>query len=131
MSAFQVSQSHVGAIVRFYIDRNQWHRLTPDDANAIIDELIQECDRSVMHRYSRDNGIRPTLIDHSRPYSSYRVLSPLECLKALACLEYQSCETDDYEQTKAYRRLQTIRAFAISELPGWQAADVWGIPDPD
>lgn len=48
----------------------------------------------------------------------YRV-SPVAILKMCDCLEYQSCETDDYRSTLAYALLNKIRRAAIHNLPGY------------
>ena len=46
-------------------------------------------------------------------------------LKSIACLRYQSCETEDWEQSKAARWLEELRELAIDHLPGYEAAP-WG-----
>ncbi len=44
-------------------------------------------------------------------------LSAVSILKMCDCLEYQSCETDDYGETLAFQLLDQIRREAIRALP--------------
>ena len=92
-------------------------------ANILYSENI----RSVSARYPNDKfDDLPGLIDkpmHIMPtirYSQY--VSATMILKMLDCLQYQSCETSDYEKTLAYRLLCSIRRAAIRSLPGYDSA---------
>ena len=49
--------------------------------------------------------------------------TPVELLKALASYSYQSCETDDWEETEAYKLVEIIRYSAINALPGYDEAE--------
>ena len=51
----------------------------------------------------------------------------LVLLKALACLEYQSCERPDWHGSVAEQLIGIIRRRAIAALPGYEDAP-WGIP---
>lgn len=53
--------------------------------------------------------------------AAYR-LPAISILKMCNCLEYQSCETDDWRKTLAYVLLGDIRAAAIRVLPGYENA---------
>lgn len=55
------------------------------------------------------------------------VLEPVQILKMCDCLEYQSCEAEDWEQTTAYNLLHQIRKAAIRALQGYEDApwDYW------
>lgn len=100
-------------------------------ASAYADILYAENVRSVLHRYPNDTldsapgpmekpeHIRVSMRDMVSP--AYR-LRPLAILKMCDCLDYQSCETDDWEDTPAYRLLNSIRRAAIRELPGYDGA---------
>ena len=48
-------------------------------------------------------------------------------LHSLACYEYQACESDDWEQTDAFKICDQIRRAAIKRLPGYDDAP-WGAP---
>src|SRR3990167_7985612 len=45
--------------------------------------------------------------------------------KATRCYEYQACESDDWEQTPAYRICQLIHKTIGERLPGFESAE-WG-----
>jgi|SRR3990167_5335284 len=109
------------------------NRATPltDLASAYAEVLYQENLRSVMARYPsdrRDNLPGPinrpehiTVLANDRTLAAYR-LSPIAILKMCDCLEYQSCETEDYRQTVAFKLLDAIRGAAIHALPGYDDA---------
>lgn len=91
--------------------------------------LWQENLRSVAHRYPDDTpSSRPGPIcdDIDAAINSYeltvyhanRAVFPdaREVLKLISELDYQSCETDDWKTTPAYRILQRIKDSAISDI---------------
>jgi len=69
--------------------------------------------RSVLARYpNADASYFPT-------YEPKRItvrITPQRALAAVACYEYQACETDDFKSTLAYAFCRMIEAEAISEL---------------
>lgn len=100
-------------------------------ASAYADILYAENMRSVLRRYPDDDvdsapgpiekpeSIKITL----RHFNDIRWVRPaVEILKMCACLSYQSCETDDWESTPAYRLVQAIKEAAIRVLPGYEDA---------
>lgn len=100
-------------------------------ASAYADVLYAENVRSVLRRYPDDTEEsapgpinKPTHIrvtGRDVCAAAFR-LPAVSILKMCDCLEYQSCETDDWEQTPAYRLLNAIRKAAIHALPGYDAA---------
>lgn len=100
-------------------------------ATLYADTLFQENIRSVRARYPNDRRddlpgpcVLPLHIvvryEHFA-HAKWR-LSPVAILKMCDGLEYQSCETEDWEQTVAYRLLQSIRRAAVRALPGYDKA---------
>lgn len=87
--------------------------------------LYRENIRSVNERYPGDeipdDEIKITITALSRNGG----IPAIDVLKHLDCLEYQSCETDDWESTPAHALLNLIRRAAIKSLPGYDEAD-WG-----
>lgn len=104
--------------------------LTPNDLGAI---LMAENVRSVRARYPKDAPDNlPGPCDQSRVWAyRFQPVShqlPAWVISSADCLRYQSCETDDYEQTLGYRVLQAIREAAIRHL----TVDApWGATDED
>jgi hypothetical protein len=96
MSAFIVSHKHIDALISamldarmFYWDGHNRVYVTRDNAEEVGRILLEENVRSVLYRYGGRIGDRP------RP--------PVQIIKAVHCLDYQSCETEDWETTLAWR----------------------------
>ena len=128
MSAWIVSKTHVAAIVRFAM-RNTYTQATIRDLgyeNAAT-MLYAENVTSVNHRYADQTPDEPVAFTY-REIDRAPDLSPVECIKAVDCLEYQSCEHPGWKESRARKLLDAIRGAAISKLPGYKAAP-WGIDD--
>lgn len=104
-------------------------------ADLIANILYQENIRSVLYRYKHcDLQSAPGPIDKPEVISvddwrrSELKRTPVEILAACEGLEYQSCETEDYEDSIAYKILTAIRLAAITQLPGYDEAE-WSIGD--
>lgn len=50
----------------------------------------------------------------------------MTALKILSCYEYQSCESDDWYDSVAYKLVNVLRARLVSTLPGYEDAP-WGL----
>ncbi len=136
MSAFLVSHRHINTIAAYaeqWITRHNSGRFGEllahvGTAQQLATQLYGANVDSVCHRYkdepSADIGLGP--IVYRRPA---RIPGPVEIIKAIHCLEYQSCETDTWESSPAYRNLQKIAGWASRELPGYATAP-WAIYDP-
>ncbi len=105
----------------------------PELATLYANVLYQENIRSCYARYPQDKTINdlPGLIDKPdtiditgadcRGLAMY-TLPPVSILKMCDCLEYQSCETEDWEKSVAFALLTAIRKAAIHTLPGYDDA---------
>jgi hypothetical protein len=92
--------------------------LTPNEIGQI---LLDENVRSASARYPNESiDSLPGPCDKSRvlAYRFQPVAHQLAAwvVKACDCVRYQSCETDDYEDTLAYKVLDAIREAAIRHL---------------
>jgi len=136
MSAFIVSHKHIDALVSAMLDARMsyWdghNRVYVTRANAEETGriLLSENVRSVLYRYGGRIGD-----DERQAATSYRFAyavrprSPVQVIKAVHCLDYQSCETEDWENSIAWRICQAIMANVTSRLPGYEAA-AWEIVD--
>jgi hypothetical protein len=136
MSAFIVSHKHINALVSAMLDAQMsyWdgHNrvyVTCANADEIGRILIEENVRSVIYRYGGRIGD-----DEKQAATSYRFahsarpISPVQLIKAVHCLDYQSCETEDWESSTAWRICQAIISNATGQLPGYEAA-AWEIHD--
>lgn len=88
--------------------------------------LLAENVRSVRHRYPDDDGNYDEVRVSAAEVLNTGELSPVVILKQCANLDYQSCETNDWETTNAFKLLQRIKYAAIRNLPGYDEAP-WGL----
>lgn len=84
--------------------------------------LLAENTRSVNHRNDEDDW-EPVYLFHPLPGTP----DPLVVLKAIACLEYQSCEHDGWLDSEARVFCQALRQVTITKLPGYHDVDGWPI----
>ena len=128
MSAFIVTKNHIDAIVT---------TLSAQECNSIKEilknygnnlDLIglilwNENYKSVNYRYNENE--KTPKYSH-RPKS----LKLMESVKAIDCLNYQSCERPDYESSEANKILSTLKDVLLNQMknsnPEYEAA-AWGI----
>jgi hypothetical protein len=112
-----------------YWDGSNRVYVTRDNAEEVGRILLEENVRSVNYRYGGRIGD-----DEKNAAALYcftyaaRPLSPVQLIKAVHCLDYQSCETEDWETTQAWRICQAVLSAATGRLPGYEAA-AWEIAD--
>jgi hypothetical protein len=127
MSAFVVSKKHVAALANFAVSHKVWlgsKSAGPGDYESIYKTLAAENVRSVCHRYAADKA--ENYADFLKPQGKFVVDNPVSIIKLAQCLDYQSCETDDWKDTQACGILKSIINAAINALPGYDAAP-WAI----
>ena len=91
--------------------------------------LWDENIRSVRYWYD-DPDTLPGPIDETFVYIHVPVAAsedPVQTLKAIHCLEYQSCEHPEWKDSEAYAALQALAHRAIRALPGYDDAG-WDAP---
>jgi hypothetical protein len=114
------------------------HELAPDSADRVGAMLWAENVRSVAFRYDEPEDAQDLpgpiffgVLDVAeyRHRSSDRigcVLDAVGTLKALDCLEYQSCEHPGWEASEARAFVEALRRRAIACLPGYDQAS-WDV----
>ena len=131
MSTFTLSNEHISAMLSimyprypgdtiYYYYHGEPHYVN-GNIHAVGQLLLDENYRSVNYRYSENNPA-PRFF-----YRTLRAYTPVEIIKACDSYRYQSCETDDWEQTEAFAICEAIRERAIDSLPGYDEADTWSI----
>lgn len=137
MSAYIVSDNHINVIVSYFVDYRQnyklWYELngnfgymSEDDAPKVAHCLYEQNVKSVDARYDEENGGNyqfKFIRDAKQLYSIG------EIALALDGLEYQSCETDDYHQTDAYKIVQAMRKHLLRKMQERDNADTWHIDE--
>lgn len=131
MSAFIVNNYHIDVLVnyavfnRLYYCHNDKVVHCEKNPDVIGQVLLAENYRSVNHRYEEND---------TAPSYKFRVLSKsfsaIQIIKACNCLEYQSCEHDEWKDSEAYKIVNSIREHAIINLKEYEDAQ-WEIPEPD
>ena len=129
MSAFVVSDRHIDALLTWVINTPEYGAPQKLDGMTVYDQpgligqlLVDENHRSVNHRYDEKDN-------HKYKFNRYpRTLTPVEVIKACDCLIYQSCETDNWKVSRAYKIIRDIRESAINALPGMEDA-AWEIEE--
>jgi hypothetical protein len=125
MSAFLCSDNHINALVEYaFSDRDDYiylrHRFGAADKQALAELLYNENWRSLRTRYN-DPETGPGITYRPRP-----LLDAITILKLCDCYDYQACETEDYDTTRAAKAINFIRHKAIRALPGYEEAP-WGL----
>jgi hypothetical protein len=139
MSAFIVSHDHIDAVVTYAVqtrisfwnpEANKRIEITRTTAEEIGRILLHENETSVRYRYNETNpGELPGTIGENAETYAYRPffraggsLTVIQAIKAVGCLEYQSCEHHEWEDSLAWRICDAIKSAAIHRLPGYDNA---------
>ena len=123
MSAFMCSDAHISALVygtvRHEID-------LPRDLTAaeLFAELVTENAASLRARYGR--GAKEMIGEAPHRFTPAPAFPAVHLIKLAQCYEYQSCEHDGWETSKAKRWIGRLISRLIYKLPGYDAAP-WSI----
>lgn len=143
MSAYICNPEHFGILAAYAALTKcaiyEWRDHSRDPirtAQSVAKGLARENIRSVAHRYPEDaDGNRPgpclkdaDIEEAAAIYAAHFMANPpqltsIQVLKLSTSLDYQSCETDDWKDTLAWRQLDWINGAAIRSLPGYEEAD--------
>lgn len=142
MSAFVVNKSHINAIIQAGLNVRYkpftWYhkqdgelkqyKLTSSTADEVGQMLIDECVHSVRYRYE-DSELSdlpgPINAEYLMPFvwkPFVRMPTPIEAIKAIHCLEYQSCEHPEWNTSNAHDFCQALRNTLEGQIPGWDEA---------
>lgn len=125
MSAFIVSKNHVAQLVRFYLAKKTYDdNFDGNDAEVWANKIMAKNVASVNHRYE-DLDEKGPVITISDIFKA-KDITPVQALKAVRCLNYQSCELEDWERSPEKEFLDKIDDAAIWALPGIEEA-AWAI----
>ena len=123
MSAYIVSNTHIDAILTT-CQKYSGIGVPPNVLTEYGKLLLRQNILSVAYRYAEIPDLQIADEYVFTPYT--KELSLIGAIKLCHCLEYQSCETDDYLATDAFARLHHIKGTFIRELPGYDDAK-WSI----
>lgn len=118
MSAFIVTKKHIDYLVTAALSAKYMTGIEPNEFGAL---LWTENHKSVNARYNEESAAEPYRFTRSPGK-----VDPVKALKAIHCLQYQSCEHEGWKQSEACKRLEQLEGEMISALPGYDEAP-WGI----
>jgi hypothetical protein len=141
MSAFQHGKPHVATLAYFYVavvKREKYYYFdVPKNVLRVANIFLKENDRSVSFRYKQKPGI-DLFVDANEVYNKAvlrHIHDPVCILKAAKSLAYQSCETDDWENTDACLFIEEIIDYIMTKdfpghtdyraIPGWDNSEGW------
>lgn len=150
MSAFVVGTRHIDYLLSwaFHLARNgvnlSWERPDtgqglpiesrrerftgePENVDAIGNMLLKANLLSVSYRYGEPPAGLPA---YAFREVSLTKLSAAQALKAIACLEYQSCEHNGWETSQAQSFLASLARGSFSRVRGYDEA-AWEVRDED
>jgi len=108
MSAFICSNAHITALATYATK----HGLTKYSTQAVAKSLFAQNVASVNHRYDETNNVKFRMHKGASEYP----FSPIQIIKAAQCLDYQSCELDDWQDSFECRLLGAITAHALDTI---------------
>jgi len=111
MSAFIVNKKHIDYIVTVLYNDNPL--FTKEFLNKTGQTLVDENFKSVNYRYNESNQ------PYKYIFEQVRNINPIQVLKAINCLDYQSCEHNTWKRSNARKILDDIRDICINKLPGY------------
>jgi len=118
-----------------YAQRGELRVADFETAADVANMLIRENLASVSFRYAGDktSDTLPSAGDCSAvtaaDFHDFHEFQAVQVLKAINCLDYQSCEHPGWRTSEARAFLDALQSAAIDALPGYDAAE-WGAPEP-
>ena len=146
MSAFICSSLHIKTIAVYATEKNidsyggyalrnvDGNGRDLSDATTVTQILMEENIKSVCYRYREEIKNYNAYMEQTKVTNKeaaligMRAFSPVEVLKLIHCLDYQSCEHPDWRESLAYRILRAFERSLLRRLPGYDAAP-WSIDD--
>lgn len=127
MSAFMCSENHINTIVTFankrrveaYVDRINCDASA--DPQKWVDVLTEANRASLEVRYGDSFPEPIPKFKKHRPEAT-----PVEIVKLCQSYEYQACEVEDYQSTRAHRLIEAVLYEILTTLPGYDDA-AWSI----
>lgn len=141
MSAFIMPEEELNTIVSYFIHARQtvhgegawlkigerYNYLNTETAPEVAKILMDENIRSVRYRYGEDEQMSYDS-DYTFQYDPTAHKRPVgNIIGALDCLEYQSCETDDYHQSNAWDIMNGLRKHLLKVIAEKEETYTWGI----
>jgi len=124
MSAFIVEAEVIKAVA-LRISTPHCGRPDVKVAERVANTLNEQNHASVNYRYNEDYDVE-TLTISNRELLKLSAVSLASVVSAAACINYQSCDTKDYEDTEAGKLLHTFLRESAHKLAMEAGANNWG-----
>lgn len=140
MSVYLIEEQTFGILAKFAIDNDctkygDLYGSNLDTSEKVLSELVGANLKSLATRYPDTKAdpaldfagvedkifLRRCIVEATRDWH----VNPFEILKSCDCLDYQSCEFDEWPQSTSYKILAAIRSSAYKKLDGYENAQ-WG-----
>lgn len=136
MSAYILNDDEINTIVSYFIDPNHgldsapylkignsYEYLNAENSAKVASILMAENIRSVNSRYNEStaNSYEFEYLPQARKLPVGNIIG------ALDCLEYQSCETDDWHTTNAWEIICGLRKHLLKVIAEQEGTYTWGI----
>lgn len=128
MSAYQVDKAHIATLAVF------GQRTVAGRFGGLVGlaNLLAQANADSMNaRYPNDPTEAYVFKDEAAVHDSARLelIKPIVMMKAVKCLEYQSCEHEGWAGSDAALACRWLLDEGIRSLPGYDNADGWSIDD--
>jgi len=130
MSAYLVSEENIAYLVEACVKHQVEgaHVKNLQELSALGQKLWDENQKSVSYRYVQDKAKAPKY-KHLFIFSGFSDFEPVQVLKSINHIDYQSGEHPTWEGSEAKRILEELKSAVIHSLPGYDDA-IWGSPEP-
>lgn len=122
MSAWLCSDKHIFELAKYYVEKCQTYSSNKMSFQEAANELYEENCNSLHARYGDDDfePLNPP-INYVPTIDSMGVMA-----KQVSCYEYQACEHEEWENSKAYHMCQAIKEALLRNHPDYEDAP-WGV----
>lgn len=140
MSAYTVSDNHLNVLVSWFMENRVeyrlWYKLngkfgymSAGDAPRVAYELYKQNVLSVNDRYNDIESDEQYTFEYIK--NAKQAYGLAEIAGAIDCLEYQSCETDNYKNTDAYSIITAMRKNLLERVQNRELGDgtTWNIDE--
>lgn len=122
MSAWLCSDKHIFELAKYYVEHCQQYSSNRMSFFEAAEELYKENCNSLNARYGDEDFKGITIPVNYVP----TIRNIFALAKQVNCYEYQSCEHEGWESSKAYKMCQAIKEGLLRNHPDYEAAP-WGI----
>lgn len=121
MSAWLCSDKHIFELAKYYVEKCQTYSSNKMSFKEAAEELYNENCNSLLARYGDEYPAIKVPMNYVPTVKNIFALA-----KQVHCYEYQSCEHDGWEDSKAYAMCQAIKEGLLRNHPDYEDAP-WGI----